>query len=127
MRTGRLRYPVLIHSLVNFMGAVVAPWILSLVDLEALAQMDPNASAEEIMTQYGDMLPGLAVYLLYVVILLGVSITGLVLLILKCRKLVWREAKAQLPKGAGIKTVYLNVGMIVYILLCLSMIIISLL
>ena len=122
-----MRYPVLIHSLVNFMGAVVAPWILSLVDLEALAQMDPNASAEEIMTQYGDMLPGLAVYLLYVVILLGVSITGLVLLILKCRKLVWREAKAQLPKGAGIKTVYLNVGMIVYILLCLSMIIISLL
>lgn len=127
MRTGRLRYPVLIHSLVNFMGSVVAPWLLSLVDLEALAQMDPNASAEEIMTQYGDMLPGLAIYLLYVLVLLGLSITGLVLLIVKCRKLVWREAKAQLPKGAGVKTVYLNVGMIVYILLCLSMIIISLL
>ena len=127
MRTGRLRYPVLIHSIVNFVGSVVAPWVLSLVDLDALAQMDPNATAEEIMTQYGDMLPGLAVYMLYVLILLGLSITGLVLLIVKCRKLVWREAKAQLPKGAGIKTVYVNVGMIVYILLCLSMIIISLL
>lgn len=126
-RTGRLRYPVLIHSIVNFMGSVVAPLVLSVVNLEALTQMDPNATAEQIMTQYGDMLPGMLVYMLYAMLLMGLSVVGLVLLILKCRRLVWKEAKAQLPQGTGIKTVYLNVGMIVYILLCLSMIIISLL
>lgn len=125
-RTGRLRYPVLIHSIVNFMGSVVAPLVLSVVNLEALTQMDPNATAEEIMTQYGDMLPGLAVYMLYVLILLGLSITGLVLLILKCRKLVWKEADAQLTKGTAVKTAYLNAGMIVYILLCVSMIVLTL-
>ena len=126
-RTGRLRYPVLIHCIVNFMGSVVAPWVLSLVDLEALTQMDPNATTEQIMTQYGDMLPGLLVYMLYAMLLMGLAVAGLVLLIIKCRKLVWKEAEAQLPKGMNMKAVYINIGMIVYILLCLSMIILAIL
>ena len=127
LRTGRLRYPVLLHGIVNFLGSVVAPFMLSLVDMEALAQMDVNATAEQIIEQYGHMLPGLLVIMLYAMVLVGLAITGLVLLILKCRKLIWKTADTQLPKGIGIKTAYLNVGMIVYILLCVSLIILSLL
>ena len=127
MRTGRLRYPVLLHGIVNFLGSVVAPFILSLVNLEALTNMDPNATAEQIMVQHGDMLPGLMVYMLYAMLLIGLAITGLVLLILKCRKLVWKPADTQLPKGMGVKIAYLNTGMIVYVLLCVSIIVLSLL
>ena len=127
LRTGRLRYPVILHGIVNFLGSVVAPFMLSLVDMEALTQMDPNATAEQIMEQYGHMLPGLLVLMLYAMVLVGLSITGLVLLIIKCRKLVWKEADAQLPKGMGVKTAYLNTGIIVYILLCVGMIILTLL
>ena len=65
--------------------------------------------------------------MLYAMLLLGLAVAGLVLLILKCRKLVWKEAEHQLPKGTGVKTVYLNVGMLLYLLLCLVTIIISLL
>ena len=126
LRTGRLRYPVLLHGIVNFLGSVVAPFMLSLVDMEALTQMDPNATAEQIIEQYGHMLPGLLVLMLYAMVLVGLAITGLVLLILKCRKLIWKEADFQLPKEVGIKTAYLNVGMIVYVLLCVSMIVLSL-
>lgn len=125
-RTGRLRYPVLLHSIINFMGSVVAPWILSLIDLEALTDLDPNAAPEEIVALYGEMLPGLMVYLLYALFLMGMAIAGLVLLILKCRQLIWKETQAQLPKGSAAKTVYLNVGMVLYILLCLTSIILSL-
>lgn len=125
-RTGRLRYSVLFHGIINFMGSVVAPWILSLIDLEALANMDPNATSEEIMALYGEMLPGLMIYLLYALFLMGMAITGLVLLILKCRQLIWKEADAQLPKGSAVKTAYLNVGMVLYILLCVAAIILSL-
>lgn len=127
LRTGRLRYPMLLHGIVNFLGSVVAPTVLSLVDLEALANIDPNATAEQIMEQYGHMLPGLLVLMLYAMVLVGLSITGLVLLILKCRKLVWKDADAQLTKGTAVKTAYLNAGMIVYILLCVSIIVLSLL
>lgn len=126
-RTGRLRYTVLLHAIVNFMGSVIAPWILSLIDLEALANMDPNAAPEEIMALYGEMLPGMMVYLLYALFLMGMSIAGLVLLILKCRRLIWKQADAQLPKGSAFKTVYLNVGMVLYVLLCIAAIILSLL
>jgi len=104
LRTGRLRYPVLLHGIVNFMGSVVAPFMLSLVDMEALAQMDVNATAEQIMEQYGHMLPGLLAIMLYAMVLVGLAITGLVLLILKCRKLVWKEADAQLPRRTGVRT-----------------------
>lgn len=76
---------------------------------------------------YGEMLPGLMVYLLYALFLMGMAITGLVLLILKCRRLIWKEADAQLPKGTAVKTVYLNVGMVLYVLLCLAAIVFSLL
>jgi len=126
LRTGRLRYPVLLHGIVNFMGSVVAPFMLSLVDMEALAQMDVNATAEQIMEQYGHMLPGLLAIMLYAMVLVGLAITGLVLLILKCRKLVWKEADAQLPRRTGVRTAYLNLGMIVYILLCVAMIVLTL-
>ena len=126
LRTGRLRYPVLLHGIVNFLGSVVAPFMLSLVDMDALSQMDVNATAEQIIEQYGYMLPGLLVIMLYAMVLVGLAITGLVLLILKCRKLIWKTADTQLPKGIGIKTAYLNAGMIVYILLCVGMIILTL-
>ena len=126
IRTGRLRYTILLHGIVNFMGSVVAPWILSLVDMETLAGLDPNASIDEIMALYAEILPGLAVYMLYVLLLIGLSIAGLVLLIIKCKQLIWKEAESQLPKGTCVKTVYWNVGMVLYILLCIIAVVISL-
>ena len=127
MRTGRLRYSVMLHGIVNFMGSVVAPAILSMVDLEALTAMDVNATTEEILALYGDMLPGLVLYLLFAFVLVGLAITGLVFLILKCRKLVWREAECQLSGSGAVKTMYINFGMVSFVLLSLSFMIISLL
>ena len=127
IRTGRLRYTVLLHGIINFMGAVIAPWLISLLDMDALMNMDPNAAPEELMALYAEILPGLMVFLLYALFLIGMAITGLVLLILKCRQLVWKEADAQLPKGTAVKTVYLNVGMVLYVLLCVASIILALL
>lgn len=127
MRTGRLRYPVLIHSIVNFLGSVVAPFVLSLVDLEALSGIDPAATTEEMMTLLGDMLPGLVVYMLYAMVLMGLSVAGFVMLMIRRKRLVWQDAALRLPKGATVKTVYRNVGMIVFVLLCLGMIVVSLL
>lgn len=126
IRTGRLRYTVLLHSIVNFMGSVVGPLVLSLVDLEALENIDPNATTQQLIEQYGGMLSGMVVYLLYTLLLLGLAVAGLVFLIIKCRKLIWKESDLQLPKGHAAKTAYLNAGMIIYILLCLSLIVISL-
>lgn len=126
-RTGKLRYPVILHSIMNFMGSIVAPFILSLLDLEALSNIDPNATDEELMAVYATMLPGLLLYFAYLIVLLGMSVAGLVLLIRQCRRLKWLPGEAQLPQRTHIKTVYLNAGMLVFLILSLAMTVISVL
>lgn len=126
IRTGRLRYTVLLHIIINFMGGVVAPWIISQVDMNALMSLDPTASTAEIMALYEQILPGLGLLLAYVTVLLGLAITGLVLLIRRFKSLYWADAEEQLPKGTVGKTVYRNVGMILYMVLCAVSIILAL-
>lgn len=120
LRTGRLRYCVIFHAIINFMGGVVAPFILSLMDMEALMSIDPMASTEALLALYAEILPGLLVYLGYAFVLFGLSIAGFVLILIKRKQMVWLEAPQQLPQAQAVKTAYLNVGMIVYIVLCLA-------
>lgn len=120
LRTGHLRYCVIFHAIINFMGGVIAPFILSLIDMEALLSIDPMASTEELLALYTKILPGLLVFMGYAFVLFGLSIAGFVLILIKRKQMVWLEAPQQLPKGHAVKTVYLNVGMIIYIVLCLA-------
>lgn len=128
-RTGRLRYPVLLHSFINLLGSVIAPWLLSNIDLEAIEaieKMEATVTEAELMELLTPVLPGFMMFMLYAVLMVGFAIWGLVLLIIKSKRLTWEEAQAQLPKGTAIKTVYLNVGMVLYILLCLVSTVLSL-
>lgn len=127
IRTGRLRYPILLHAFINFLGSVVAPWLLSNLDLAALESLDPNASAEALAEIMAPILPGLLVYLLYALLLLGCTIWGMILLALKGTKLTWEEPESRLPKGTTFKTAYLNGGMVLYILLCVGTTVLTLL
>ena len=125
VRTGRLRYPVILHAIYNFMGSVIAPWILTLTSTDALTKV-PNGSPEMLADAYAKMLPGLLLAGLYAMVLIAGAIAGFVLLLIKGRKLIWQESPEQLPKGTAFKTVYLSGGMIVYSLLCLSSILLAL-
>ena len=125
LRTGKLRYTVLMHAIVNFMGAVIAPWILSIVDLDKISSISA-ATNEEAMTLILEVLPGLLIMLVYAFALMGLSILGLILFILSLKKLVWKPSENQLPQGAAVKTVYKNAGMILYIILCAVFIVIAL-
>ena len=126
MRTGRLRYSAILHAVINFMGSVLAPWVLNLVDQETLMAMESSLPTDETLAQYMEMLPGLLVMSGYMMLLMGMFSAGLVLCIIKCRRLVWRESEAQLPRGTALRTVYCNGGMVLYMLLCLGMIVLSL-
>lgn len=121
-RTRMLRYPVLMHMIINFMGGVIAPLLLNMLDMEVLNS--PNgATTEQIM----QMLPGLLAYLGYLFVLLGSSIAGLVLLIIRWQKRRFFPASRQLPWGTERKAVYGNVGVILFFVVCLIMIVLALL
>ncbi len=119
-RTGMLRYPVILHMTINFVGSVVAPWFLS--------NLDPRILTGEItdLTLLMDQLPFMALYMLYSGLLMIVSIAGLVLLISRWKKRQFFPAPQELPSGIRAKTVLLRPSMILFVLFCIINIVLAL-
>lgn len=122
VRTGKIKYTIFLHMIINFLGSVVAPLILSAVDMEALSIMADQGFTMDLFMR---ILPGYTLLMAYSSALMGVSVWGLVLLIIKCRRLTWSEGE-HLGFKQGLKHALVNVGMIIYILLCLGMCVLAL-
>jgi membrane protease YdiL (CAAX protease family) len=123
VRTGKIRYTMILHAIVNFLGSVVAPAILSVVDMDALERLEGGEFTMELLSE---VLPGFMLLMAYSTVLMGLSVFGLVLLILKARRLTWKETEQQVPGKKGLKAALVNAGMIVYGLICLVMIVLAL-
>lgn len=113
-RTGRLRYSVLLHMLINLIGSVIAPLLLSSVDLEALQKISSSGSEEAILP----LLPQLLGILLFSLSILSLSAVGLVLLILKVPKMVFLPSAEELPTGQGWKALLRSPWVILFLLFC---------
>lgn len=121
VRTRRIQYTILLHMIINFLGGVIAPWMLTLVDMDAL-----NMMSSGVMPSAGE-LASLIPLLIYSFSLLGLSIAGLVLLISRWNRITFRPAECEIPKGSRFKTVYLALGMIFFTVFCAIMTVLSLL
>lgn len=122
-RTHRLLYPVVMHMIINFMGAVIAPFLLTLVDMEALVQMSEGTVDQTAMLS---ALPGLVLLMLYVLLLLGLSIAGIVMICLKASRLIFLPAVDELPKGRRFRSVYCNAGVALFVLFCIVIVVLTL-
>lgn len=122
-RTRLLRYPVIMHMIINFMGSVIAPLLLRVLDLETLSALESGQADLTLLLQ---ILPGLLLYLAYSLVLMGSVIGGFVLLMIRWKKREFSPAAQELPEGTERKTVYRNWGMILFIVFCSLMIVISL-
>ncbi len=123
-RTRMLRYPVIMHMIINFSGGVLAPMIIANLDVELMEKAAlGQATAQEISQLLGPMLS----YYAYLFVLLSSIILGIVFLILRWKKRVLLGTSHQLPLGTEKKAVYWNPGMILFSLFCLVMIVLALL
>lgn len=123
-RTRMLRYPVLMHMIINFMGSVLAPAVLNLLDMEALESLSAGQFDPEMLVS---SLPGLLLYFGYAALLNVLYVAGFVFLIIRWKKRTILPTAQELPKGSHFKTVWLNVGMILYFLFTLAFTVFSLL
>ena len=115
LKTGRLRYSIGLHMLINFLGSVLAPTLLNSIDFAALDEtklVDP-AAWTAISAQ---LLP----FIVYVLGMIGLALAGLVLFCVKVRDVSFAPTELELPKGAKFKTAYLNVGMILLFISCMA-------
>ncbi len=123
LRCGRIRVPILFHMGINFLGAVVAPAVSSLVDLEALEALDITAVTADQLLQ---ILPGYLLLMAYSFVMLALSVTGFIVLLCNRKRIVWQSVAEDLPLKTALKPALLNIGMIVYTAVCAAMFVFSL-
>ncbi len=116
LRTGRLRYPVILHMFINLTGGIVGPSLLRLIDLDGIAGAKVN-NAEEAIAFIREELPKIMALGMYSLMMIGFAIAGLVLLIVRRKTFTLISAENQLEKGTAFRTIFLNIGMILFILL----------
>ena len=116
LKTGKLRYSIGLHMFINFLGSVIGPLFV-----EKIAVLDTIETLD--MAALEPILPWLLGFGAYVLVLIGLAITGLVLLCINKRRVSFATAELELPKESRLRTVYMNVGMILLVIGCTALII----
>ena len=126
LRTGRLRYSVGLHMLINFFGGVLSveltKWAApGLEAMEKLGDLDPASLMESGMPDLSAVLtPGVIAFGIYAVALLCCAVAGLVVLCIKSRKVHFEPAPLELQRGQRFSTAWINVGMLLFLAVCLA-------
>lgn len=118
-RTSKLRYSTAMHMIINFNGGVLAPWVLTRVDLDQLEKVSEaaeNGNAAAMEQWASQNVEGLAIMLVYFVLYGAVILAGFVLLIRNFKRFEFYTTPEELPRGTRAKTVCGNVGMIMFIM-----------
>ncbi|MBR1842260.1 MAG: CPBP family intramembrane metalloprotease [Oscillospiraceae bacterium] len=124
VRTRKLRWSIILHMIINFMGSVIAPALLSGLDLELLS--DPNAIANLSEEALMEIAPSMLAYFAYTGFILTGSVVGLVLIITRWRKLHFNHMPEEMPRDTVFRTAYLNLGAILFFAVCFIMTVLNL-
>lgn len=120
VRTGRIRYTVIYHMIINFLGGVIVPWayekLMPIVTEEMLTrifdvmQSGDTAAMEALANELAPYRLPLAVYTGYEMIFTALSLAGVFVLIRSIRKVKFREGLLPPQKENRIANVFCNAG-----------------
>lgn len=99
VKTGNLKYTILLHMVINFFGSVLGGFILN------LTPTNPST---------------LIIYGLYSLCVFGMGIAGIVLFFVNRRKMTLKPGEIVIEKGQRFRTIILNVGMLLFCLVLLA-------
>lgn len=94
LKTGTIKYSIILHIFVNMMGSFIIPLII------------------------GDG-SNLVAYVCVLFLVLLISIVGLVLLIKDRKNISLLDGEVKLEKGTAFKTIWINLGMVLFTVICL--------
>ncbi len=126
LRTGNIKITMLLHAIINFMGGIVASWLMKLVRYDEMMAIDPN-DTEAMMRAMSENFTGWLVLIGYVGALLLIVLVGFIFLLLSIKKMKAVPQETDLPKGQRMKALFVNPGMIVFCLIWLGLIVMQLL
>ena len=128
VKTGKVKYPIFIHMIVNMSSTLMVP-VLAGLDMNKLTRMQEKligagssaAILADALNDLMDVLPYLLILLVYEFVLYGMAIAGIVLLIMRRKRFTFAKGEVTLPKGTRASVVWGNVGMILFTVACLSL------
>lgn len=124
VKTGNVLYPIFLHMFINFFGSVLGVLVMNFIDYNSLmeAVSDPG-----LMTAYmADHLPQLMIYGVYTLLIFGMAVAGIILFLVKMKKIKLLPGEVTIPKKKRFSTTVLNVGMGAYFLFWIAIILIQL-
>lgn len=119
-RTGKLRYPFLLHAVTNFLGSVAV-----LPVLDASQRLEDLLSEE--VPQTLEMLRLTGTVLSYSAVLYGCAVAGAVFFFLHRRRIRLKEGELLLPRATVLKSAVVNLGVLLFFLLSVGEFILSVL
>lgn len=127
VKTRRIQYTIVLHMAVNFLGSVVSMLVMKasgyMEFAMAAGQLEDPADSMQLVMEYA---PGLMVMGVYGLFLLGMVITGVVLLIVMRRKFRLAPGEITIPKGKRFSVMLVNVGMALFCIFWIIKIIVQL-
>ena len=121
VKTGRLRYTIYLHMALNFMGSIG-----SLFFLGAISTLEGGSSAMNGFHFLLGMLLPLAIVIPYLIVVFGLVISGIVLLVTNWKRFRLIPAELFIPKEKRFSVIFLNAGMILYVLFWIIQIVLQL-
>jgi membrane protease YdiL (CAAX protease family) len=126
IRTGKIRYTIILHAIINFMGSIVGGLILKNIDLDFFDSILGSVAPEEmLMTLTIQDLFGFLVLIIYEMTIMILVVIGIIFWILEFKKFFFKTGEYDIEKGSRFKTSVCNRGMMVYIIFWLIMIVLA--
>jgi membrane protease YdiL (CAAX protease family) len=126
VKTGKIRYSICMHMAVNFLGSVASVFLLKSAVYEELIAVSASGDMGALMGVVSEHLPGLMLFGLYGLAMLGFLITGIVCLAVHFRKMKLKSAELPLPKGKLMSAAFLNAGVALFSLFWIIQILLQL-
>lgn len=124
-RTGKIKYSIILHMIINTVNAVIIPYIFSRIDwapfqeLLRMRKRGVDISNEQALLE--EAMPGITVILVLGLGIVIFGIIGLVLLIITRKRFILDKAEAQIPEGRRFLTVWMNIGMFLFVVGCVGL------
>lgn len=123
VKTGKLRYSIGFHMIINLSSSLIMP-VMQLVDYQKITLLQDALSTDsrlalQMIAQEKEMIAAMLIIVCYEFIVYGMAIAGIILLILKRKKFIFKKGQVVLPKGKRAAVVWGNIGMIAFTAGCL--------
>lgn len=120
VKTGKIKYTIEMHMLINFLGSAVSISLMKLAGLDELVMTinDPSKPINpwEIMNIMTTHIGGFAVLGIYVMVILALVGVGIALFFKNINKIHLVPSVNAVEKGERFRTYFFNVGMIFFVL-----------